>query len=389
MLNFRLLLRVDLRVIFLILLLNVASLFTISSFSPDFMISGEEKPFFHSAVLIQIHWLLLGWLIFFLVTAFDYRKWRELTWIFYGLSLLGLIGLFFTDPIVRVQRWYKIPGLGISIQPSEYAKLSMLFAMAWFMEKHSQNTRSFAIFSLAFLIVAIPFFLILKQPDLGTAFVFYPMVLVMFYFGGVAKKPLMFLLVPLVVALVLVGVIFSGVVSYDALRPYVRGVLKEYQYERLNPETHHGKAAQMAIALGGVSGAGWRQGEFWRGGGLPAPYTDSIFSAYGEEFGLIGMVGVLLIYYLLIYTCFQAAASAKDIFGRLIAAGFATSLAVHVIVNIGMMSGCLPITGVPLPLLSYGGSSYIATMAGLGIVQSIYTRRFMFSSESRGSNSVW
>ena len=378
MIDVRVLFRIDFRVIAIILLLNVASLVTISAFSPDFMTSGEDTPFFHAAVLSQIHWLLVGWCIFFLATAIDYNKLREGTWILYIVSLLGLIGLFFTDPIVRVQRWYKIPGLGMSFQPSEYAKLAMLLAMAWFMEKSSQNAKSFSVFCIALLIAGIPLFLILKQPDLGTAFVFYPMALVMFYFGGVSERPLKWLFAPLILALLFIAVIFSGAVSYDSLRPYVRPVLKEYQYERLNPETHHGKAAQMAIALGGVKGAGWKQGEFWRGGGLPAPYTDSIFSAFGEEFGLVGMVGLLTLYYILMYTCFQAAASAKDIFGRLIAAGFATSLAVHVIVNIGMMSGCLPITGVPLPLMSYGGSSYMATMAGLGIVQSVYVRRFMF-----------
>lgn len=378
MIQIRALFRIDIRVLLIILLLNVASLVTISAFSPDFMTSGEDTPFLNGAVITQIHWLLVGWVVFFLATAIDYNKLREMTWLVYILSLAGLIGLFFTDPIVRVQRWYKIPGLGMSFQPSEYAKLAMLLAMAWFMEKHSQNTKSFSVFFMALLIAGVPLFLILKQPDLGTAFVFYPTALVMFYFGGVSTRALKWLFAPLLLALLFVAVTFSGLVPYDSLRPYVRPVLKEYQYERLNPDTHHGKAAQMSIALGGVKGSGWKQGEFWRGGGLPAPYTDSIFSAFGEEFGLFGMLVILGLYYFLMYTCFQSAVSAKDIFGRLIAAGFATSLAVHVIVNIGMMSGCLPITGVPLPLMSYGGSSYIASMVGLGIVQSIYVRRFMF-----------
>lgn len=378
MLSGRLLFRIDLRVIGIIFLLNCASILTISSFSPDFLTSGEDSSFFHAGVLHQVQWLLLSWLVFFMVAMLDYNKLREWTWIVYVLSLLGLIGLFFTDPIVRVQRWYKIPGLGMSFQPSEYAKLSMLLAMAWFMEKRSLVSTSFSTCLMASLIAGVPFLLILKQPDLGTAFVFYPMALVMFYFGGITKRVVQWLFAPLMGCLILVMIIFSGVVSYESLRPYVRGVLKEYQYERLNPDTHHGKAAQTAIALGGIKGAGWKGGEFWRGGGLPAPYTDSIFSSFGEEFGLIGMAVVLSLYYFLIYTCFQVAASAKDIFGRLIAAGFGASLAVHVIVNIGMMSGCLPITGVPLPLLSYGGSSYLATMAGLGIVQSVYVRRFMF-----------
>lgn len=374
----RVLPRIDFRVIGIILLLNITSILTISSFSPDFLTSGEELGFFHSAVKTQLHWFLIGWCVFFFAAFLDYNKMREWTWFIYALSLLGLIGLFFTDPIVRVQRWYKIPGLGMSFQPSEYAKLAMLLAMAWFMEKKSTTARSLLTFVQAACIAGLPFFLILKQPDLGTAFVFYPMALVMLYFGGVSPRIVTWLMTPLLLALLFVSLTFSGLVPYDSLRPAVRGILKEYQYERLNPDTHHGKAAQIALSLGGVQGSGWKQGEFWRGGGLPAPYTDSIFSAFGEEFGLVGMSLLLGLYYILIYSCFQAAASAKDIFGRLIAAGFATSLAVHVIVNVGMLAGCLPITGVPLPLMSYGGSSYIATMAGLGVVQSVYARRFMF-----------
>jgi rod shape determining protein RodA len=378
MLNLKVLFRIDFRVILIIFLLNAASLITISAFSPDFLTSGEEMPLVNAAVKNQLQWFLISWGVFFIAAMLDYHTLREWTWVLYIVSLLGLVGLFFTDPIVRVQRWYKIPGLGMSFQPSEYAKLAMLFALAWFMEKHSTTARSFSTFIQAALIAGIPFFLILKQPDLGTALIFYPMAVVMLYFGGISTRLIQFLLLPLLISLLFIFATFSGIVPYDSLRPCVRGVLKEYQYERLNPDTHHGKAAQMSLALGGVHGSGWKQGEFWRGGGLPAPYTDSIFSAFGEEFGLVGMGLLLSVYYFLIYTCFQAAASAKDIFGRLIAAGVATSLAVHVIVNIGMMSGCLPITGVPLPLMSYGGSSYLATMAGLGVVQSIYARRFMF-----------
>lgn len=378
MLNLRVLTRIDFRVVLIILLLNVASLVTISSFSPDFLISGEEMPLLSGPVKNQLQWFLMGWAIFFLVVSLDYNSLRNWTWLLYLISLLGLIGLFFTDPIVRVQRWYKIPGVAMSFQPSEYAKLAMLLALAWFMEKKSTTSGTVLTFIQAALIAGIPFFLIVKQPDLGTAFVFYPMAAVMLYFGGVSSRLLKWCLVPLYLALFFIALTFSGVVPYDSLRPCVKGFLKEYQYERLNPDTHHGKASQMAIGLGGVHGSGWRQGDFWRGGGLPAPYTDSIFSAFGEEFGLMGMGALLVLYYFLMYTCFQAAASAKDIFGRLIAAGFAASIAVHVIVNIGMMSGCLPITGVPLPLMSYGGSSYLATMAGLGVVQSVYARRFMF-----------
>jgi rod shape determining protein RodA len=154
--------------------------------------------------------------------------------------------------------------------------------------------------------------------------------------------------------------------------------MKEYQFERLNPNTYHQKSAMTAIAVGGLTGVGFRNSEYAKGGSLPAPYTDSVFPAFGEEFGFFGLLGLLLLFYSLIYCSFQVTAVAKDPFGRLLAAGIAVFLAVHVLVNIGMMCGLLPITGVPLVLMSYGGSSIVSTMIALGILQSIYTRRFMF-----------
>ena len=231
---------------------------------------------------------------------------------------------------------------------------------------------------LAGLIVGIPFLLILKQPDLGTALVLFPITLVMFYFGDVN---------PIVVRtmswfggllLIFVALIFLGVVSHEDIRPYATKVLKSYQFDRLDPNTHHVKSAATAIAVGGVTGTGWKKSEFTAGGWLPAPYTDSVFPAFGEEFGFIGLLFLLALFYALIYFSFQVTAVAKDHFGRLLSAGIAVYLAMHILMNIGMMSGFLPITGVPLVLVTYGGSSTLSTMTALGILQSIYSRRFMF-----------
>ena len=162
------------------------------------------------------------------------------------------------------------------------------------------------------------------------------------------------------------------------MRPVYTKVLKEYQYERLNPNTYHQKASQIAIAIGGLTGTGWRKGEFSGKKWLPAAHTDSVFAAFGEEFGFVGLVFLLFLFYTLIYFSFQVAAVAKDRFGRYLAAGLAVYLAMHVLINIGMMCALLPISGVPLIFVTYGGSSILTTMAALGLLQSIYTRRFMF-----------
>ncbi len=369
---------IDFRMIAIICALQALGVITIASYSHSLLTESDPTTFFLPAVKSQLEWIGLGWGLFFFFAYFDYAKLREWVWIIYALSIVSLLGLFLTDPIARVQRWYRIPFLGIGFQPSEYAKFAMIVALSWFLERRAHISSFFSTVFFACLIVAVPFFLILKQPDLGTATVLYPMTLVMLFFGGVQKSILKFLCVPGAIILLIVGLIFSGVVPYESVKPHLEGVLKEYQCERLNPETHHQKAAKTAIALGGISGSGWRQGEYWRGGSLPAPYTDSIFSAFGEEFGFIRLIVVLALYYSLIFCCFQASAAAKDPFGRLISAGVAVYIAVHVLINVGMVSGCFPITGVPLLLMSYGGTSMVITMIALGVTMSVYSRRFMF-----------
>lgn len=377
MFNFQTLSHIDFRVIPLILVLQAIGVLVISSFSGDLFGDGEEL-FFTPLVLHQLQFIAMGWGVFFLVAAFDYNKLREWTWIFYIVMILLLIGLFFTDPIQRVQRWYKIPFLGLSFQPSEYAKLVVVIALSWFLERRRSQANSWGTAFSGGLIAGIPFLLILKQPDLGTALVLFPITLVMFYFGDIRFSVVKGMIIAGGVALAAVAVLFLGVVGHEEARPYASLFLKDYQFDRLDPNTPHQKAAVTAIALGGLTGKGWRKSEFTGGGWLPAPYTDSVFPAFGEEFGFAGLFLLLVLFYALIYFSFQVTAVASDPFGRLLSAGLTVYLAMHILVNIGMMTGLLPITGVPLVLVSYGGSSILSTMTALGILQSIYSRRFMF-----------
>lgn len=369
----RFLQRIDMRIIFIILALMATSLVNIASYSSD-----AYDVFWTPLVKAQAQWFVIGWLVFLVTTAFDYNKLREWAWIFYILSSITLVGLFFTDPIQNVHRWYRISVINYSFQPSEYAKLTLVLALSWFLERRAMQSKSWATAFGGLLIFIIPFVLILKQPDLGTSLVLFPMTLVMFYFGGVRPVVIRCMLAVAVMALLVCSLFFTGLISHEKARPVFSRVLKEYQYERLNPDTYHQKAAAIAIGVGGVSGVGFGQSEYSKAGSLPFPYTDSAFPAFGEEFGFLGLVFMLILFYALVYCSFQVAAVAKDSFGRLLSAGIAVFLAVHICVNIGMMCGILPITGVPLVLVSYGGSSVLCTMIALGILQSIYSRRFMF-----------
>lgn len=376
--SYQYLTRIDFRLVPVIFALMVISLLVISAHSVPFSPEGNEETFFTSIVNNQIQRFAIGLVFFIFFAGFDYNKLREWTWVLYALMLLSLMGLFFTDSIQRVHRWYKIPLIGMNIQPSEYAKLIVVITLSWFLERKKMKASDWSTAIQCGVIVGIPFVLILKQPDLGTALVLFPITLVMFYFGDVHPFVIKAMSWFGGVLLVCVAVLFLNIISHEQARPYASVFLKEYQFDRLDPNTHHQKAAATSIAVGGITGTGWRKSEFTGGGWLPAPYTDSVFPAFGEEFGLLGLIFMLALFYALIYFSFQVTAVAKDHFGRLLSAGITVYLAMHILVNVGMMCGFLPITGVPLVLVTYGGSSVLATMITLGILQSIYSRRFMF-----------
>lgn len=374
----RYLTRIDFRVLPVIFFLMIISLLVVSSYTLDPSADHTEEVFFTPVTRTQTQWFAIGILIYFFFAGLDYTKLREWTWLLYGLMILSLAGLFFTESIQNVHRWYRIPFINASFQPSECAKFIVVITLSWFLERHRAVSTSSGTAFYAALIVGVPFILILKQPDLGTALVLFPITLVMFYFGGIHPLVIKIMSIGGGLALVLVAIIFLGILPHETIRPYATKVLKDYQFDRLNPATHHQKAASTAIALGSLTGTGWRKSEFTGRGWLPAPYTDSVFPAFGEEFGFLGLILLLGLYYALIYFSFQVTAVAKDPFGRLLSAGVAVYLTMHILVNVGMMCGFLPITGVPLILVTYGGSSIMSTMMALGILQSIYSRRFMF-----------
>ncbi|WP_420421428.1 FtsW/RodA/SpoVE family cell cycle protein [Simkania sp.] len=375
--NHQYLRRLDFRTFPLLLGLMIASLLVISATSITDT-HGAEIGFFTPLVKSQLQWFGMGTVAYVFFAGLDYHKLREWAWIFYFATIVMLLGLFFTDSIKNVHRWYRIPIIGIGVQPSECAKLSLILTLSWFLERKGRAVGDWSTFFQASVIAFIPFALILKQPDLGSALVLYPITLGMFYFGGVNKKVVMILASLGLVVIFITALIFLGVISHEEMRPFVTHFLKDYQYERLNPATYHHQAAQTAIALGKYTGSGFRESVFTGHGFLPAASTDSVFPAFTEEFGLFGAFLILLLFFGLIYCSFQVTAVARDHFGRVLSAGVTIYLAIHVVVNIGMMCGFLPITGVPLLLMTYGGSSVLWTMIALGILQSVYTRRYMF-----------
>ena len=368
--------RIDLRIFPIIFCLMAISLLVISSMTGAG--SEWESPLFWTPwVKNQVRWFIVGWGTFFFFAAFDYRKLSDWSLVLYGITLLLLIGLFFVTPIQNVHRWYKIPYIA-NFQPSEQAKLILVMALGWFFERKGNRASSLSTALQMGVMWGIPFVLILKQPDLGTALILFAIALCMGYFANMHRGVFRALFTVSLLALFLSAAIFLRVLSHETMRPCFAPFLKEYQYERLNPDTYHQRAAQTAIAIGGWTGMGWKKSEFAARKWLPAAHTDSVFAAFGEEFGILGLMFLLSLFYALIYCSFQVAAVARDPFGRLLAVGLAAYLAMHVLVNVAMMTALLPISGVPLIFVTYGGSSLLTTMAALGLLQSIYSRRFMF-----------
>jgi rod shape determining protein RodA len=372
----RVLSRIDFRIYPLVICLMGISLLVISSMTGDSQ-EWDAPLFWTPLVKSQMRWFCLGWIVFVCFASFDYRKLRDWSLLLYIGTVLLLIGLFFVSPIQNVHRWYRIPGM-LSFQPSEQAKPVLIIALSWFLERKGSLVSSLQSAFQMGLIVGIPFLLILKQPDLGTALVLYPIALCMGYFAGIHRGILRLLSGGGILIFGFAALIFLGVLSHEKMQPFFTKFLKEYQYERLNPNTYHQKASQTAIAIGGLTGTGWHKSEFAGRKWLPAAHTDSVFAAFGEEFGALGLAFLLFLFYALIYCSFQVAVVARDPFGRLLAVGLAAYLAMHVLVNIAMMCALLPISGVPLVFVTYGGSSLLTTMAALGLLQSIYSRRFMF-----------
>lgn len=265
------------------------------------------------------------------------------------------------------QRWLNIPGL-MRFQPSELVKLVMPMVVAWYLARHALPP-SLKSICITLAIILVPVVLILKQPDLGTSLLVAIAGLFALLMAGLRWRYI-------IGALVLLAPMASGMWFF---------VMHEYQKRRvltfLNPESDPLGAgwniiqSKAAIGSGGVFGKGWLQGTQSHLDFLPEGHTDFIIAVLAEEFGLVGVCLLLVVYLLIIARGFYITLQAQDTFSKLLAGSVTLTFFIYVMVNIGMVSGILPVVGVPLPLISYGGTSLVTLMAGFGILMSIHTHR--------------
>jgi rod shape determining protein RodA len=338
----------------------------------------------------QAIWAIAGLCSYFLCVMVDYRTLADKIWLLYGAAVLLLVlTLLIGTHIWGARRWLNFFGIGI--QPSEVAKLAVILCLAQYLSLPGPTVKSSRALWVVMMIIGLPMMLIIVQPDLSTALIFIPMAFCCMYVAGVSSRALTGLVLA---GLLLVTVVFSLVMlpkMLGASEELQASILKytpiqEYHLRRIegwfNPEFDPTGVnwstiqSKMAVGSGGLMGKGYLGGLANFLGFLPrnvAP-TDFIFSVIGEETGFFGAMVVLTLFLTVLLCGLRTALRAQDRMGQLICVGVVVIMFCHVFVNIAMTVGLLPITGLPLPLLSYGGSFMISTMVALGLVQSVHVR---------------
>jgi len=318
----------------------------------------------------QCIYVALGLVAMWIVTQIDYHGYLGQVPVFYVLSIVSLIVTFFVGrQVFGSRRWIPLAG-GFHFQTSEFVKLVIILLVARYLsELKRDQLESRDLLKLAAL-VGLPMVLVMRQPDLGTSLTYLPVLAGGIFLGGLRWQHMVAILV--VVALLL---------------PFAWFALKDYQKARLSTFVDPGRdprgsgyqviQSTIAVGQGGIWGRGVTKGSQTQLRFLPVPHTDFIFSSFAEEHGFVGVVVVLGLYFLLLMQIVQNAQAAPDKAGMYICMGVATLLLFHILVNVGMVVGRVPVTGIPLPLMSAGGSNTLSTFMMLGLVNNVRLRRFI------------
>lgn len=378
--------KIDFNLMFLLFLLFIASCVAIYS-------AQSTGQYGENFLLKQVVWYGIGIGIIAVVIPFDSDQLKRLSWYLYGFGLF-LLGFLIIAPnslapvINGAKSWYRVPGLG-SLQPSEFVKVFLILALSRLIVDHHEKNQLKTMQTDFWLLIKIglvtggPLLLVMQQPDLGTSLVFIAIMLGMIFISGISWK----ILVPIFsLGITLISVIFYFVLwKPDLLEKYL-GV-KEYQFGRiyswLDPYQYSSTTgfqltkSLLAIGSGETSGKGFGTREVY----LPESHTDFIFSIVGEEFGFIGASILISLFFLLIYYITRVGMETKNDFYTFICVGVISMITFHVFQNIGMTIGVLPITGIPLPFISYGGSSLMGNMLAISLIFSIryHYKKYMFS----------
>jgi rod shape determining protein RodA len=317
----------------------------------------------------QLIWIGIGFMVWLLLSFLDYRILGPASLVSYPIAIVLLVYVLLAGIVVfGARRWLDFGG--IRLQPSELAKLAVLTSAAWLLSLPGADINKFRWMIGLGALLAIPFLLILKQPDLGSALVLVPIVASIAF---VAKLKWRYIILAVCITLAAVPI------AYECMHDYQRDRIKIFLDPDSDPQNRgwNQLQAEMAVGSGGLLGKGFMQGTQNSLGFLPQTVsnTDFIISVIAEETGFVGTIGLTSMYLLLIFSALRTALAAPDDFGRYLCVGAAAVFFTHSVINIGMSIRLMPVTGLPLPLVSYGGTFMVAMMSYLGIIQSVYARR--------------
>ena len=322
---------------------------------------------FAGAHIKQIYWVLAGVGAMFLMSLVSYQVLLEQIHWFYIAAVASLmVVLVFGQKYLGARRWVKLPG-GIHFQPSEWVKLILIVAVAKYFAELSQRELSWPDLVKAGGIVAVPMLMVLVQPDLGTSLTYIPIAIMGLFLGGLRWRQAL-------IAVLLAGLLMP--LAWHHLKDYQKARLVSFLEPEADPQGTGYQVEQSKIAVG-AGGLWGGKGSQTHGAFLPIPQTDFIFAAFSEEHGFVGALGLLLLYFIVLMRLTQNAQTAPDRAGTFLVMGVVAVLSFHILVNVGMVVGFMPVTGIPLPLMSYGGSSVLFMFLALGMVMNVRMRRFV------------
>lgn len=361
------------RIVFVALLICALGIFSI--YSSNFRKEGELWQIIYQK---QILWVIIGLVCYLFFSNFNYRKFWDFTYFLYGF-IISLLGLVFVLGAIRLgaQRWLNIGGF--NLQPSELAKLIMVIFVARYYSRKSADdialkAAKYGIFKaliLPSIFVLIPVALIVEQPDLGSGSVVFLIFIAILFTSNVKFR---------YIAIVISALCLAVPIGWNFLRDYQKERVLVFLNPNIDPLGSGYTIIQSKIAVGsgGLLGKGWLSGTQSQLHFLPEAHTDFVFATFTEERGFIGGFLLMLLYFILIRDGFNIAYRTKDHFGKLLALGIALMLCIQTTINMAMNMGLFPVVGIPLPLMSYGGSSVLVTFVALGILANINKTRAVF-----------
>jgi rod shape determining protein RodA len=323
---------------------------------------------FAGAHIRQVYWIAGGIAAMFAVSFINYQKLLDgVHWMYIASIASLMIVMIFGQKYLGARRWIKMPG-GSHFQPSEWVKLILILAVAKYFADLHQRELTWPDFIKAGAIVAVPMLMVLVQPDLGTALTYLPIAIMGLFLGGVRLKQAL-------TVILLAGLMMP--LALHVLKPYQRERLTSFMQPEADSQGSGYQVIQSLIAVGSGGLWGSTAGSQTHLAFLPVPQTDFIFAAFAEEHGFVGALTVMLLYFIVLMRLTQNEQTAPDRAGTFVVMGVVAVLSFHILVNVGMVVGFMPVTGIPLPLMSYGGSSVLFMFLALGIVMNVRMRRFV------------